>query len=538
MACRNRLIKTSARPGLTVTSPGASFARKDTMARPPKTIRMRIKQDARTFLPDDLLHHADAANWLQSRIIRYAAMGMTREDDPTYVPLKRQHVDREIGWRAAGQVIPWLLQNGFLQRTSNYVVGRMSYGFKLGPNLASQPTFELALANPDLLRRIRSIERSAERAWGVERRHLKMWANRVSMNLADAVTVLQHLPAESRESVTECMAAISSGQTFGTFCEYGRAHTAVTRLKKELRPCLEFNGRRLVGIDIANSQPLILGATMRQELMSGAYRLGARSKASKQKGSLIAPSGIQMAQERSTHDEGSALRSIESAAPLGVPAAPLAPLTIRSPSKPEMDHKSLGNYGVRNHGFWGDLPPDLERFLELCEAGKLYDFLMRRTGWKRTKERWKETVWFRFLYGNPVGDKFQAGPRFRKRLTTDMGLTVPQVDEAVVSLKALSAAFRREFPAVHKWVGHKKRGDRGGLAKAMQRVESRIMIGGVVAALAGKWADVPFVTIHDCLLVLPEHVGLMRMLLAQEFGRIGVSPTVTEEHYSARRSAA
>lgn len=49
---------------------------------------------------------------------------------------------------------------------------------------------------------------------------------------------------------------------------FGRVHTTVTSLPKILRPCLSVGGKQLVGLDIKNSQPLIVGLLAQRFLES------------------------------------------------------------------------------------------------------------------------------------------------------------------------------------------------------------------------------------------------------------------------------
>jgi hypothetical protein len=488
------------------------------MARPPKPITLRIKRDAREFLPPELVEHADAANWLQDRIIRLGAMGKARPDDPIFVPLKAKYLERDVGWRVASKIIPWMMENELLERTNNYFVGQSSFGYRLGPPLCDLPTYQTLLKAPDFIRRIRRQRDADEKSWRSERRHLKNWANRISLNPGIVAAVLTSLPKACHESVIECMAAISDGQTFHTFCEYGRAHTAVTRLKRELRCALTFAGRALVNIDIANSQPLILGATMRNDLARAqAMRSERRARGSNE----------------TTNGSGPAAGERDGASGMGdsqgvsLRPPPLAVASIRSPSTSGIARKGRKNKQVTDGEFSPELPCDLKLFLSLCEDGKLYDFLIRESIWRSTQGAWKDRVWFRFLYGSPKTSDW----------TPKEGDKANPTQEDINGMRSLVTVFKKRFPNVLRWIDKQKRDNRGGLAKKMQTLESKVVIGGVVRALAEKYADVPFATIHDSLLILPEHVGLIRGLLAEEFGKVGVRPTMREEHYTLKAAA-
>lgn len=49
-----------------------------------------------------------------------------------------------------------------------------------------------------------------------------------------------------------------------TVCRYGRFHSPVTRIPRELRCCFSVAGEGLVELDVTNSQPLFLGLLARE----------------------------------------------------------------------------------------------------------------------------------------------------------------------------------------------------------------------------------------------------------------------------------
>ncbi len=71
----------------------------------------------------------------------------------------------------------------------------------------------------------------------------------------------------------------ADGELYLTCDRFGRVHTPLTSLAKPLRCCLSVDGETLVGLDLANSQPLIAGICARQFFNSakGRQRLLQRS---------------------------------------------------------------------------------------------------------------------------------------------------------------------------------------------------------------------------------------------------------------------
>jgi hypothetical protein len=58
---------------------------------------------------------------------------------------------------------------------------------------------------------------------------------------------------------------IARGEPYCTLCAMGRLHTAFTGLRRDLRGYTRVRGRPLVGLDISNSQPVLLGLTVQAE---------------------------------------------------------------------------------------------------------------------------------------------------------------------------------------------------------------------------------------------------------------------------------
>src|SRR5262245_49669513 len=75
-------------------------------------------------------------------------------------------------------------------------------------------------------------------------------------------------PEEYRRQRADHGAMIANRDFWFRVDRYGRVHTPLTALEEELRCCLSANGEPLVGIDLKNSQPLMLGIVERQLLTS------------------------------------------------------------------------------------------------------------------------------------------------------------------------------------------------------------------------------------------------------------------------------
>jgi hypothetical protein len=82
--------------------------------------------------------------------------------------------------------------------------------------------------------------------------------------LEDRLRELQ-VVADAPVGESAALDMIARGEPFCTLCAMGRLHTAFTCLRRDLRGYTRVGGRPLVGLDISNSQPVLLGLTVRAE---------------------------------------------------------------------------------------------------------------------------------------------------------------------------------------------------------------------------------------------------------------------------------
>lgn len=474
------------------------------MKRNSKPRILRIKQDAKEFLPDHLQHLVPHANWLQHKIILFRSLKITRKRNPSFVRLKWDYLAKELGKQATSELLGYLIKNGIIERTSNYHQGVASFGYRLSQQLRTRQTVEWLLTDQKLLKRLHKSEAVAFKRGDEPYRHLRRWLKRITIDINGAKKTLLTLDPETRECVMEVVSAIDRGDMHPSVCEYGRFHSAITHLKREMRQHLRVNGQPMVNIDIANSQPLFL-----------AIELTSAMTPYPQTTMLNQPSEQQ-------HETGGG--RLPPLPPVGTPEVPShtsGPLPTRVPSirlrnAQENDDKSLTSKVLRSNRTPTKnpqaLPRDVQYFMELCQRGELYPYLMDGMGWQGHKSEWKKDVWFKFFYGPYRSLKQLHKPEH-------------------LAILPLARFFRKEFPTVYKLLKRRKKGDYKRLPCAMQRRESSLMIRTVIQRLAQEHPEVPVVTIHDSILTTREHVELVKNYIRDAFQSFGVHPLLREEEY-------
>ncbi len=143
----------------------------------------------------------------------------------------------------------------------------------------------------------------------------------------------------------------------------------------------------------------------------------------------------------------------------------------------------------------GAVPQDLIDYLVVCQRGEFYQALAEAWGLPFEPEKAKNRIkFFTFkyvLFGSPrPGHPYWEG-------------------------------IRRRWPTVAYVIEQMKVGDKGTTARACQRIESSLMIGGVVERFRTDHPAVPIQTIHDSVLVPPDAIDLATRTILDVFGGLG-----------------
>ncbi len=170
--------------------------------------------------------------------------------------------------------------------------------------------------------------------------------------------------------------------------------------------------------------------------------------------------------------------------------------------------------------FGPSLPPDAGRWLELCQAGQLYEAIR---DWLAMGEIPPYSVSWR-------GRTLTIDPSCWDRAKVKHQFMVAIFGRPEQSAACpIWIAIERMFPSIAGLCLGIKRGKYQRLAHDCQRLESAIVIDGVCGHLAQHHPDLPVLTVHDCLVVPAADESLIRDLLAEHFGRQGVVPFVRRE---------
>lgn len=375
-----------------------------------------------------------AAQWFLHSL--YAQQVNRRRTRNRPVPLYSKILQKMMG-RKYARIIADLMAHEVVER-GPYRVGKHARLYRLTDRYAADTHRRVELTGKVLCKKI-AAHRAGERAdWLPVHHYLNAWLQLIRLDISDKMY-------DKYAKQKLAMDMIRNGDLRLEVDKYQRVHTNVTNLKRSLRKYLTLGKGKLVELDICNSQPLMLSILLRDYYSNLEEFLVATSPALKS-----------LSEEERN------------------PLLPLPPLCAALSES----HK---------------LPDDVVHYIELCEKGKIYQYLEQNLTHKLTAlAGLKRRVLSRVFYcKNP-----------------DQG-------------NDLSSQFAALFPHVSEFIRFLKRNDYRHLPQQLQRVEAGLVVHGVCTRLMNEYPHVPVLTVHDSMLTTQELEPLVRKLLKEECLSLG-----------------
>lgn len=263
--------------------------------------------------------------------------------------------------------------------------------------------------------------------------------------------------------------ALFTGRLFACRCQYGRFHSPITGLSRELRGRLTTDlDEPVLEVDISNCQPLLLG------LMAVA------------------------------HAEGRL--------PLSEGECPLSSL-LREKSiyseRIKYTHHPPPTYSICSR-----VSATLGKYLELCQLGELYDSLLSHCAGMTLFDFIPPEVRHQYTE-NRLIDRDLEKSGFLVMLFSEYSMT---------ERLPLFQIVEREFPEIAQFILQAKQHRYQELARGCQRFESRILIDGVSHHLMEAHPEVAFATVHDSFLIPVSVRTGCENLIREQFSQFGVTP--------------
>ncbi|WP_308130939.1 hypothetical protein [uncultured Flavobacterium sp.] len=257
----------------------------------------------------------------------------------------------------------------------------------------------------------------------------------------------------------------------------GRVHNLFTQLKSELRQFITYDGKKLVAVDITNSQPFLSLALLNQEAFNNT---DISTKLTLYNPSPSIPSSIMLTLSKDSFNANE----------------------------------------------------DLVNFIEFVSSGEFYEMfgqLLLKKGLtaendlealrKITKE-----IMFASMFGHN-NEKM-------KKKDKETGKTLYVPNEGMI-------LFKETFPTVFEIFRKIKQGKHNALACVLQNLEAELVLHRACRIISEENPEVPIYTLHDAIITTEDNANYVKRVLSEVLlEAIGIEPTIKLEHWEEKMEAA
>lgn len=414
---------------------------------------------------DDYEKYGQGIYGLCHLIIRQKVNNPEEKTPGGYVNIHSDKLKNLFTHHKYGRTLQLAIQHGIIEQNGSYSAGRNSKSYRLGRNYYRQDW-----VRHDTPKKL-AVKLRKEFAFdpsSLSPLHRHLYENVKKLKLNVPLHIYSALKVEQQARVDSFV----DGDVYLKTCKNGRVYTPVTTLSKVVRPYFTYGGETLVGLDIANSQPLFLMVLLRN----------------------LYPYNPMYTQHQPTH---------------------------------QGHQPNIHPYVLHN----GILPVDIQECLAMTQKGEFYDLFAEKLG--MTREQAKDKI-LKCLMTDWTGRPCpQCGKITHRKCTschcghvfTTKGTRVRPYG---ISTR-LPSLIKSCMPNVYNFISDFKKDDYRALANKLQQLESGFMIDTVCHRLMVEHPNMPVISIHDCLLTTEEHYDTLKRIAREEFARIDLNPTFHKE---------
>jgi len=401
---------------------------------------------------------------------------------PIYSPVLQKKVKNYRDY------LDYLIRYGVILTDNWYIKGVKSKGYKFTPYYSGKIKM-IQVADRKLIKAIKAESRYSV-SMQKKYKHLYKWYNdnlRIDYEMAmdfigdDLARKLANPDLRDFDSKTKqykdpvvqynCSHLNIERIAFGEFFlsvddNVFRLHSTISNLRSELRNCISYGGRKLVSIDIKNSQPYLSTALLSDRFWIESYS--------------------------SNISNGIGVHNISKS---------LSTIIFQGNNTKE-------SYIMLSKSAQTQADSDLERYKLLVLQGVFYEYLAESIGAE---------------LGIGYNDRKKVKAAVFQVLFTDNRF----LGQEEAKPKQL---FKKHFPTVYELFSRIKRSDKTNLPRLLQRLESHLMLLIVSKRIARERPGLPIFTIHDSIVTTEGDEEYVKAVLLEEMAKaIGFPPKLSVE---------
>ena len=247
-----------------------------------------------------------------------------------------------------------------------------------------------------------------------------------------------------------------------------RLHSTLSNLKSEIRNCISYRGRKLVSIDIKNSQPYLSVGILNNYFWQPP--------------------------DYSIYCKEACINKISKS---------IKPIVFKS-------DKCFNSFIMLCKSAANQSGSDLHRYKTLVEQGRFYEYLSEEIGKElgigySNRRKVKAAVFQVLFTDNRFLGQEEAKPK---------------------------KVFKTLFPTVYDLFAQIKKSDKTSLPRLLQRLESHLMLLVITKRIAKEQPKLPIFTIHDSIITTVGNEGYVQKIVEEELkAAIGITPKLSIEFW-------
>jgi hypothetical protein len=190
-------------------------------------------------------------------------------------PLCAAYVQQNLGRRNGKPILDACLERGVLTTDGKFEQGKSCRGYLLGEQFKGAKFGYRVLTDRDLLARLAKtrelVAAKKKKTWSPWHYRWEDWQKRLGIDKPLALDILYSMPAgkDNYSMQTRLIDDIYERRYRMSLDNQGRLYGNPTNIKREVRAALLLGGEKIGGVDMANSQPALLGLLMKQRSVRG-----------------------------------------------------------------------------------------------------------------------------------------------------------------------------------------------------------------------------------------------------------------------------
>ncbi len=207
------------------------------------------------YLPASLHKHCIKAQIFVHTILSLSAIN--NKDEADYIQINCKRMQSLIGWRYYTKIRDALIGFGVIECDGVWAKGKKNMGFRLTKKFRQKHINAIELKGVNAVK-IKNIKPKVVVSSELEQ-YLYNWLVRVKVSDSYKDVVVEGRNCTRREISIE---KLRLGQFRFNCFNAGRIHHNISSIYKKYRPHLTIDGKSMIELDIANSQPLLLSVLL------------------------------------------------------------------------------------------------------------------------------------------------------------------------------------------------------------------------------------------------------------------------------------